>query len=139
MAQIFLRLAPAKKFDALIAGALCDLEASPRLQTFLKSAASVPNAICAYKSAVLQDLAAIITRNQKSVRISDQKDDELFSRFLPVPSSPESEAQSPTKKRAIAEVDDVLLRIPKKSKVPALASCACPPRCTAERVRANWG
>ena len=34
MAQIFLRLAPAKKFDALIAGALCDLEASPRLQTF---------------------------------------------------------------------------------------------------------
>ena len=36
MAQIFLRLAPAREYDALITGALCDLEASPRLQTFFK-------------------------------------------------------------------------------------------------------
>ena len=122
MAQIFLRLAPARKYDALIAEALCDLEASPRLQTFLRSAASVPDAIFAYKSSVLKDLAAIITRDQESMRISDQKDDELFSRFLPVPSSPEPEAQLTTKKRAIAEVDDVSVSIPKKCRVPALAS-----------------
>ena len=89
MAQIFLRLAPAQKYDALISKALCDLEASPRLHISLKSAASVQDAIFSYKSSVLQDLAAIITRDQESKRISDQKDDELFSRFLPVSSSPE--------------------------------------------------
>ena len=90
--QIFLSLAPADKYDALILKAMCELEASPRLQTFFKSAASVQDAITAYKSSVLQDLATIIARDQESNRIDDERDDELFSRILPVPSSPEPEA-----------------------------------------------
>ena len=39
-----------------------------------------------------------------------------------MPSSPEPEAQLPAKKRAVAEVDDSPLRIPKRSRVRALAS-----------------
>ena len=122
MTRIFLRLAPVGKYDALILKALCELEASPRLQTFFRSAASVQDALTGYKSAVLRDLAAIITREQEDNRIFEEKDDALFSRFLPLPSSPEPEAQLQAKKRAISDVDDLLLRIPKRSNVPALAS-----------------
>ena len=75
-----------------------------------------------YKSSVLQALAAIISRNQESKRIDDEKDDELFSLFLPEPSSPEPEAEEPSRKRAVSEVDDLLLHIPKKSKIPAVAA-----------------
>ena len=120
--RIFLRLAPVERYDALINKALCELEPSPRLQTFLTSAASVQDAITEYKSTVLQDLAAIITRDQEDKRIHEEKDDALFSRFLPLPSSPEHEAQLPKKKRAFSEVDDPFSRIPKRSNVPALAS-----------------
>ena len=120
--QILLRLAPAAKYDNLISRALCELEASPRLQTFLSAAGTVRDAITDYKSSVLQDLAAIMTRNQESKRINDEKDDELFSRFLPEPSTPEPEVEDPTRKRAVSEVDDLLQRIPKKTKIPALAA-----------------
>ena len=37
--QIFLRLAPANAYNAQIVKALCELEASPRLRTFLQNAA----------------------------------------------------------------------------------------------------
>ena len=119
--QIFLRLAPADTYKAQIVKALCELEASPRLRTFLQDAASVEEAIKAYKSSVLQDLAVIISRDQEANRVDDEKDDELFSLILPSP-SPEPDAQVPAKKRAIANVDDLLMRIPKRSKIPALAS-----------------
>ena len=66
--------------------ALCELEASPRLRTFLQEAASVQEAITAYKSSVLQNLATIISRKQEANRIDDEKDDELFSLILPDPS-----------------------------------------------------
>ena len=101
--------------------AFCELEASPRLRTFLQNAASVQEAITAYKSAVLQDLAIIISRDQEANRVDDEKDDELFSRILPIP-SPAPDAQLPAKKRAIADIDDLQGRIPKRSKIPALAS-----------------
>ena len=101
--------------------ALCELEASPRLRTFLQEAASVQEAITAYKSSVLQNLATIISRKQEANRIDDEKDDELFSLILPDP-SPEPVAQLPAKKRAMADTDDLRVRIPKRSKVPALAS-----------------
>ena len=39
--RFFLRLAPVERYDALISRALCELDASPRLQTFLRSANSV--------------------------------------------------------------------------------------------------
>ena len=120
--RIFLKLAPVGRYDASISRALCELEASPRLQTLLESAASVQEAITGYKSAALQDLAVIIARDNEDIRIYEEKDDALFSRFLPLPSSPEPEAQLPKKKRAISDVDDLLLRIPKRSNVPALAS-----------------
>ena len=119
--QIFLRLAPANAYNAQIVKALCELEASPRLRTFLQNAASVQEAITAYKSSVLQDLAIIISRDQEANRVDDEKDDELFSRILPIP-SPEPDAQLPAKERAIADTDDLLVRIPKRSKIPALAS-----------------
>ena len=119
--QIFLRLAPEDRYRDLISKALCELEASPRLQSFLPSAGSVQEAIRGYKSSVLRDLAAIITRDQECKRIDDERDDELFSLILPEPSSPEPEVEELTRKRAVSDVDDLLVRIPKRSKIPALA------------------
>ena len=120
--QILLRLAPAAEYDNLISRALCELKPSPRLQTFLVAPGSVREAITSYKSSVLQDLAAVIARNQECKRIDDEKDDELFSLFLPEPSSPEPDADEPSRKRAASEVDDLLQHIPKKTKIPALAA-----------------
>ena len=119
--QIFLRLAPADKYKDLISKALCELEASPRLQSFLATAGSVQEAITDYKSSVLRDLAAIITRNQERRRIDDERDDALFSRILPEPSSPEPEVEVLSRKRAVTEVEELLQRIPKMTRIPPLA------------------
>ena len=118
--QIFLRLAPTDKYNDLISAALCELDASSRLQSFLTTASSVQDAITNYKSSVLRDLAAIITRNQERRRIEDERDDELFSQILPKP-SPEPEFEEVSRKSAITEVEELLQLIPKKTKVPQLA------------------
>ena len=119
--QIFLRLIPAERYGALIAKALNELGASSLFWTFLDTPGSVEAAIKDYKSAVLRNLAALILRNKESHRADDEKDDALFSKLLPVP-SPEPGDLEPPKKRSVAEVSDVLQRIPKKSKIPALAA-----------------
>ena len=120
--QIFLRLAPPDKYSDLISKALCELKASPRLQKFLSATESVQTAITNYKSSILRDLAAIITRNLEFKRADDEREHELFSRFLPVPSSPEPETVELSGKRAISNVEGSLQPIPKRSKIPALAA-----------------
>ena len=50
-------------------------------------------------------------RDQEDNRIYEEKDDALFSRFVPLLSSLEPEAQLSAKKRVISEVYDLLLRI----------------------------
>ena len=125
-------MAPAAKYDDLISGALCELEARPRLQTFLASAGSVQVAITSYKSSVLQDLEAVIIHNQECKRIDNEKDDELFSHLSPEPSSPESEVEELIRKRAASEVDDFLQYIPKKSKIRALAALHLVPKGVAD-------
>ena len=119
--QILLRLAPAATYADSVSNALCALEVSPRLQTYLRSAGSVPEAITFYKSSVLQDLAAVLARDQEFNRADEERDDELFSRFLPEP-SPEPAVKVSDNKRNLSQVDELLRRIPKKSRVPALAS-----------------
>ena len=119
--QILLRLAPPNRFSDLISKALCELKASPRLQKFLSATDSVQTAITNYKSSILRDLATVISRNQEFKRKDDERDDELFSRLLPEPSSPEPEPVESVGKRAISAVEGSRQSIPKRSKIPALA------------------
>ena len=135
--RIFLELAPAREHDVLVKEAICSLQVSRRLKTLLGSAASVPEALTAYKTGVVQELAATLRRKGRRTSLDEEKDDVLFSRFLPEPSSLDSEDGMPTpaqraqpavgqssrKRRAsaIAE-EDVLVKIPKKSSIPALAA-----------------
>ena len=81
----------------------------------------MPTATTNYKSSVLRDLAAVIARNQEFKRKDDERDNELFSRLLPEPSSPEPEPVESSKKRAFSALEGALQSIPKKPKIPALA------------------
>ena len=89
-----------------------------------------------YKEALCRGLASKLRREDERERLEDSKDDELFLRFLPEvppaaqisdvsavdPASSRSLSQVTTsRKRDASAVTDVV-RIPKKSKVPALAS-----------------
>lgn len=71
----------------------------------------------------MQDLAAAIRRRKELNILDDEKDDDLFSEFLPQSSSSTVVLERPTGslKRVASEVLD-LGKIPRKSKVPALAS-----------------
>ena len=139
--RIFLELAPAREHDVLIKEAICSLQVSQRLETLLGSAASVPDALTAYKTGVLQDLAATLRRNVLRTNLDEEKDDVLFSRFLPEPSSHESDGGVPMRADAPSQtvppavgqnslkrpasaiaVEEVLAKIPKRSSIPALAA-----------------
>ena len=134
-------MAPAREHDVLIKEAICSLQVSQRLETLLGSAASVPDAVKAYKTGVLQDLAATLRRNVLRTNLDEEKDDVLFSRFLPEPSSHESDGGVPMRADAPSQtvppafgqnslkrpasaiaVEEVLAKIPKRSSIPALAA-----------------
>ena len=82
-------------------------------------------AASAYKRSLVQGLAAVLKRREEQVCLDDQKDNELFLEFLPVkkPSVSEPGLSTEVRKRTAAEALD-LEKIPKKSKIPALASFA---------------
>ena len=136
--RILLGAAPGASYDRLTREAFESVRLSPRLSNHLGTAPSVQVAIRDYKTGILQGLAASIRRRAARERHDEELDDELFSRFLPDPVSPVSEAErthteeddlsvlrsgsgSPSRKRGVSAVTE-LASIPKKSKVPALAS-----------------
>ena len=145
--RIFLGAAPGASYDLLTREAIESVRLSSRLSNHLGTAASVRDAIRDYKTGILQGLAVSIRRREARERHDDELDDELFSRFLPEPVSPVSEAErmpmeeedpsvlrsgegSPSRKRSFSAMGE-LAKIPKKSKVPELASVA---RVESERV-----
>ena len=138
--RIFLGAAPGASYDRLTREAIESVRLSSRLSNLLGTAASVRDAIQHYKTGILQDLAVSIRRREARERHDDELDNELFSRFLPEPVSPVSDAErisleekdpavlrsgerSPSRKRSFSAMGE-LAKIPKKSKVPALASVA---------------
>ena len=121
----------------MVIEALLTLKPSARFAACLSSAASARDAVTTYKSAVMQELAIVIRQNELRKRREKEFDDELFARFLPEPTSPYSdEVPSPEEVAAIPKESEVELGslkrgislvadscpIPKKSKIPALAS-----------------
>ena len=135
--RIFRDAFPEAEYEGLVLDAVNKLSPSARLSAYLCSAASVRDATTSWKTAIMQDLAVV--RRQRELQASREEvlDEELFTRFLPEPVSPDSEVDSfpeevipipkapasgsGDRKRGISQVAESS-RIPKRSKVPALAS-----------------
>ena len=56
--------------------------ASERLESMLESQPSVDKALTAYKTLTLKDLASALSRSENTRVVSEEQDDDLFSRFL---------------------------------------------------------
>ena len=129
--RFFLEVAPAPRHADLVCSALLRMGVSERLEACVRSSATVRLALTSYKTAVLLELAIALRLKDKVARRDDLQDEELFSRFLPEPISPGSSEHERadmlgivgggSRKRGVSAVAD-LEPIPRKSKVPALAS-----------------
>ena len=129
--RFFIDAAPEPQHLPLVRAALSQLGMYGRLASFMETATSFPEAIKAYKLAILQEVAAAVRRREEQARQDDLQDDELFSRFLPEPVSPVSsgtERQSaiplvnPRPLKRDVSMVEALDPIPKKAKRPTLVS-----------------
>ena len=141
--RMFLVAVPNRDNDQLVYRAICSLNPSGCFKAHLAGSSSVPEAIAAYKEEILRKLAASMRRRSIADILSEQQDDELFARFLPVQAAEGLVNQgsgngddyavdvsntdvSHSQKRGVSQVvdDPAFSVIPKKkrSKVPALAS-----------------
>ena len=138
--SVFLGLDLPVECDQLLVKAASALDSGARFSSFLATASSVSSALSDYKAAIMRQLAATIRKRDERKRVVDVMDEALFSRFLPEPSPPHDEAdlvvvdtplsgqelsqKTGHAKRAISEVEQLLVNPLKKSMVPALASVA---------------
>lgn len=138
--RMFLEAAPGQADDPLLRKALGDVAFSTRFSAALSTAATVEEAVEAYKLGIVQELSASVRRQELQNRFVEEKDDELLSRFFPATAAPvpaiqsmldrisalpaASAGSSPLGKRGISQVVGTppLVKIPRKSQVPALAS-----------------
>ena len=140
----FMRIFSAASSDALnapmVLRSVSSLPSSERFKELLTSQASLSEAVEAYKSLVVQDLAVSLRRQAEARRADDEGDRALFARFLPEdipvevevlrnpdPASSDPVCRSgPHRKRVSSAVGGIgdLSIIPKKRKssVPALAT-----------------
>ena len=135
-----LESAPGAAFDARVLGAVSSLPLTERWETHMKAAISLREAARLYKSTLCQELAARLHRDEEKCRLDDAEDEEMFALYLPKktqvaptplvePASSQQLAPTPlvegpaSKKRGSSALA-LGARIPKKSKVPALASLA---------------
>ena len=94
-----------------------------RFKTLVLSSATLSEAASAYKRSLVQDLAAVLKRRESQVFLDDQKDDKLFAELMPDKESAVSVVDfSPEARKRTASEALALGKIPKKSKIPALAS-----------------
>ena len=92
--RIFHEAAPGKVNDSLLREALVHVTFSARFTAELSAAATVAEAVEAYKVGVAQELAASVRRWELRNPIADQQDDELLSRFFPASAEPVPAVQS---------------------------------------------
>ena len=125
---IYLNAAPGSEGDPLLRGVLGTHHLTDLLIASIGSASSVRGAIREYKVGILKRLARTIRQRVAQQRQDDELDEELFSTFLPDPVSPISvgDHSSPLEgrksKKRVSSVVTGLTPIPKKSKIPDIAS-----------------
>ena len=132
--RMFTEAAPDDVHCQLVKEAFSSLTLSPRFSALLLSVDSVQQAVTEYKTAVLQELVVSLRRAELQESLDDEKDEELFSQFFPVPEpavtkSPVGQPSLPVakedpaspRKRGVSQITKVA-PIPKRSKIPALAS-----------------
>ena len=145
--QIFLQALPAPEHADILRDAFSRFQSSDRLLAFLNSSSSLRDAITLYKTTILQELAISLRRREELTALVDAEDDDLFAQFLPAtvapvpsvdsgcPTEGVSQVDGPSRKRhssVLAEqavtpvkkskLPSLVAPIPKKSRVPALAS-----------------
>ena len=121
--RMFHEAAPDPSHADLVCKAVLSLPMGERFRALLSSSSSLLDAAKTYKRSLVQDLAAALRRRKELNILDDEKDDDLFSELLPQSSSSTVVLERPTGslKRVASEVLD-LGKIPRKSKIPALAS-----------------
>ena len=115
-----------------MAAAILSLAPSNSFRTLLEGQARVRDAVTLYKKQVLSGLAETIRKGGAIVVVSEEKDDELFTRFLPdqgvsgsMPGGGDLVVEDVVhRKRGVSQVltGSALMSIPKKKKssIPAL-------------------
>ena len=126
--QMLVEAAPNDSYYHLCLEALIELKPSPKLLMFCEAGGSILESCKEYKSAVMQELAVLVRRQELQQRLYEEKDDLLFSQFLPDPSADDvavpvdaSRASQPLAQKRTGSQAGLLGIIPKKSKIPALA------------------
>ena len=121
--RMFYEAAPNPSHAKLVSEAVLTLPMGERFKALVFSSATLSEAASAYKRSLVQDLAAVLKRREKQVFLDDQNDGKLFAEFMPDKESAVAKVELSTeaRKRTASEALD-LGRIPKKSKIPALAS-----------------
>ena len=125
ISRIYLHAAPAPEDDTLLRSTLRTAHLSDKLTAAIGSAATVRKGIREWKVGILQRLALVLQKREALQLQDDEMDEELFSTFLPEPTSPlldsDTLGERVSKKRNISAISS-LTSIPKKPKVPEIAS-----------------
>ena len=90
---MFISLHVAPENSDLVSVAISSLGISERMATFLDAATSIKNALLAYKSAIVTEVAGTIRMREDHRRAAGIMDDELLSKLLPDPPSTSSDAE----------------------------------------------
>ena len=125
ISRIYLHAAPVPEDDPLLRSTLRTAHLSDKLMAAIGSAATVRKGIREWKVGILQRLALVLQKRQALQLQDDEMDEELFSTFLPEPTSPlldsDTLGERVSKKRNISAISS-LTSIPKKPRLPEIAS-----------------
>ena len=121
--HVFLGLSRAGLEESAVLKAVGSLLPSGRFKELLTDLASLPEALTAYKTGVVKDLAANLRRKEDLFESYRLQDCALLDSLLPEPTIKEALKEAPKQKRGISDVmeDDAPLRIPKKKRGAILA------------------
>ena len=125
ISRIYLHAAPGPENDQLLRSTLGTAHLSDRLMAAIGSAATVKKGIREWKIGILQRLALVLQQREALQVQDDEMDEELFSTFLPEPTSPllgsDTSGVRVSKKREISAISS-LSSIPKKPRIPEIAT-----------------
>ena len=136
--RIFSEAAPGDAEAPGVMAAVGSLPSTPRFKEVLASQSTLAEAIDAYKTLVIRDLAVDLRRRKELLSSNNLRDSELLDRFLPRLPEPdgdvhkiiedavlEGDSTGSSRKRGLSEVVETdSTRIPKKKKttIPAMVT-----------------
>ena len=132
--RMFYEAAPNVRHQRLVKDAVSALPATSRFSNILQTVDTVQLAVKEYKSVVIQDLVVSLRQAEMLEHLDDAKDDALFSEFFAKPRAPDPQVMIAQRSQVLEGTSAFHARkrgvsqvvnwdpIPKKSRIPALAS-----------------